>query len=123
MRPPLSASLPMHEERATVVNRAPRHADEPFIITILINKDVSPMCRDARDMKLVRFMVTGKAKDRFKVHRIDPLDYVPPRATRRSNGARMIRLIQDAIEEHTGVECIRLYKNLVSDIFDNKDEE
>ena len=122
MRPPMTASLPIYEERAPIVNMAPRHADHPFIVTILINKDLSPMCRDITDLIPVRFMVTGKAKARFSVHRVDPLDYIPPRATHRSNGMRIIRLVQEAIEEHTGIECVRLYKSLVSDIFDKKEE-
>ena len=123
MRQPMTASLPIYEERAPIVNLPPRHADEPFIVTILINKDLSPMCLDTAELLPRRFKVTGKAKSRFSVHCVDPLDYIPYKATTRANGANLVRLIQRAIKEHTGVECVRLCKGLVSGIFDKKDEE
>ena len=123
MRPPMTASIPVYEERAQQVNLPPRHADDPFIVNVLIHRNLEPFCLDPSELVVRRFLVTGKSRSRFHPHRVDPLDYIPANACRRSNGVKLVRAIQRAIERHTGLDCARLQKSLVSDIFDKKEEE
>ena len=122
MRPPMTASIPVYEERAQRVNLPPRHADEPFIVNVLIHRNLEPFCLDPSELVSRRFLVTGKSRARFHVHRVDPLDRIPEKACKRGNGVRLVRIIQRAIEQFTGLECAKLQRSLVSDIFDEKEE-
>ena len=139
MRPPIAASIPVHEEREKARDLPPRGLKKEDVFEVSIYYAPDNWYRLGNPSKTPReytFEVMGRrAKkwtgklcrngdreyiERFSPERILPLRDIPPEVLRRNKGSSLLRALREAIIRHIRIthgtidsECTRITRKMV----------